>query len=120
MKVYNLFKSAVILAVLMAAVEYFKYSTRLNYDWFHCTPKISEIDNSSIKQITAVGGPSCDKRGQTKSIVKKLSRTFDPNEEQVVVCLKQDEQDETKIVGFGANYKDRDLLSTYCANIIDW
>lgn len=115
--VFTLLQTLFIVLSLIGAVEYFKYGTRVNYDWFHCTPEITEFPDSSIKQIISVGGPSCDKRGQTKSILKKLSREFDPNEEKVVVCLKDDGD---KIVGYGANVKDQVSLSTYCSNLITW
>lgn len=115
--VFTLIQVILIFLSLIGAVEYFKYSTRVNYDWFHCTPKVTEFPNSSVKQVISVGGPSCDKRGQTKSILKKISREFDPNLEEVVFCLK-DEGD--KIIGYGANAKDQEELSSYCSNIISW
>lgn len=115
--IFTLVQVVFIVLSLIAAVEYFKYSTRVNYDWFHCTPKVTEFPNSSIKEIISVGGPSCDKRGQTKSILKRISREFDPNVESTVFCIKSDGE---KITGYGANSKDQVELSTYCSNIIAW
>lgn len=103
--------------VLIAGAEYFKYSTQANYNWFHCTPQVVEISDSSILEVTSIGGPSCDKRGQVKSITKRIVSLFDPNIEPVIFCIKEDGD---KIFGYGAKLYDEELLSTYCNNIIHW
>lgn len=72
--------------VLIAAVEYFKYSTKVHYDWFHCTPVREEMEGSVIK-LYAKGGPSCDKRGEFKTIIKRISRDFEPNDEAISFCI---------------------------------
>ncbi|KAH3674331.1 hypothetical protein WICMUC_003403 [Wickerhamomyces mucosus] len=113
----KLFKYIAILAVLMAAVEYFKYGTMTNYEWFHCTVSSTGIPNTSIKEFKAVGGPSCDKRGQLKSIVKKISREFDPNYRDVLFCIKDAGN---KVIGYGSEIQDEALLKEHCENIIHW
>ncbi|CCH46778.1 ceramide synthase accessory subunit [Wickerhamomyces ciferrii] len=115
--IFNLIQVVFIVLSLVAAVEYFKYSTRINYDWFHCTPQVTTFPNSSIKQVISVGGPSCDKRGQTKSITKRLSREFEPNQDDVLFCIQDDGN---KIIGFGSKFEDKSELESYCANIIAW
>jgi hypothetical protein len=103
---------------LIAAVEYFKYGTQANYDWFHCTPKVNEIPNTTILEVTAVGSTACDKRGQLKSVTKRLAKLIDPNIEPAVFCLKEVGD---RVIGYGAYAKDEELLSsTYCEHIIHW
>ncbi|XBW36888.1 hypothetical protein QEN19_002467 [Hanseniaspora menglaensis] len=75
----------------IAAVEYFKYSTMIHYDWFHCTPVYEDISTvSNIQKLFAVGGPSCDKRGQFKTLVKRIGRDFPVNKERKSFCIIED------------------------------
>lgn len=83
-----LFQYVMLSFALIAAVEYFKFSTRIHYDWFHCTPHYESVDNTtSVNKIFAVGGPSCDKRGELKTIVKRITRDYEPNDESVSFCI---------------------------------
>lgn len=75
---------------LIAAVEYFKYKTRISYEWFHCTPKFELLENSGstyARKLWAVGGPSCDKRGELKTIMKRITMDYEPNDEEVHFCI---------------------------------
>lgn len=75
--------------LLIASVEYFKYSTRINYEWFHCTPIKEQVGgySSSVVKMWSVGGPSCDKRGEFKTLVKLITRDYEPNEEHLSYCI---------------------------------
>ncbi|CDO91957.1 unnamed protein product [Kluyveromyces dobzhanskii CBS 2104] len=79
--------------VLIAAVEYFKYKTRISYEWFHCTPQYEELfsrpEGAPLK-LWAVGGQSCDKRGELKTIMKRITMDYDPNKEPVKFCVVED------------------------------
>lgn len=90
-QINRLFACAFICLSLIAAVEYFKYATRINYEWFHCTPTIERIGTaeSSVIMLSSRGGPSCDKRGEFKTIVKRISRDFEPNSEHLSFCIKE-------------------------------
>ncbi|KAL2709835.1 Ceramide synthase subunit LIP1 [Kluyveromyces marxianus] len=83
---------------LVAAVEYFKYKTRISYEWFHCTPQFAPLgsnshsSSSSAQKLWAVGGPSCDKRGELKTIMKRITMDYDPNEEPVRFCIVENHQ----------------------------
>ncbi|SCV02455.1 LAME_0H00914g1_1 [Lachancea meyersii CBS 8951] len=91
-QVYKLLEYVTIGLVLIAAVELFKYSTRVNYEWFHCTPVMESLsEGSSAYKIFAVGGPSCDKRGEFKSIMKKITYDYEPNDQAVSFCIKENE-----------------------------
>jgi hypothetical protein len=114
-KVFNLVQVAFVVFALIAAVEYFKYSTRMNYEWFHCTPQLSTIPGTEITRAIAVGGPSCDKRGQLKSITKRLTRTFDPNVEPLAFCIHEEDD---IIVGYVSKINEEELLQQHCSNII--
>lgn len=114
-KVFNLVQVTLVVLVLVAAVEYFKYSTKANYEWIHCTAQTSLVPNTNITRATAFGGTSCDKRGQMKAIVNKLTRTFDPNEEKLAFCL-QEEQD--IVAGYIANVEEEQTLKGLCDHII--
>lgn len=118
-KVITLIETIAVLLALIAGVEYFKYSTMVNYEWFHCTVERDTSPVNSVVEYTAVGGPSCDKRGQLKSIVKTISREFDPNYGDVVFCIKEDHAGE-RIVGYGADVNDAELLKESCENVIYW
>ncbi|AJS92723.1 BAH_G0042640.mRNA.1.CDS.1 [Saccharomyces cerevisiae] len=85
-KIFNLFRVCFISLLLIAAVEYFKYGTRINYEWFHCTP-IKEPQSGSVIKLWARGGPSCDKRGEYKTIVKRITRDYEPNDEHLSFCI---------------------------------
>lgn len=72
----------------IAAVEYFKYSTMIHYDWFHCTPSYEVISSGSdVQKLFAVGGPSCDKRGEFKTIAKRIGRDFPVNKQRKSFCI---------------------------------
>ncbi|QLG72964.1 hypothetical protein HG535_0E00480 [Zygotorulaspora mrakii] len=85
----SLFKCVIISLSLIAAVEYFKYATQANYEWFHCTPSVEPIGyhGSSLVKLSSKGGPSCDKRGEFKTIVKKITRDFDVNKQHISFCI---------------------------------
>ncbi|CCD23106.1 uncharacterized protein NDAI_0B00720 [Naumovozyma dairenensis CBS 421] len=102
-QIRNLFLYILIALSLIAAVEYFKYSTRIHYEWFHCTAikepipydyynqeVIDILDaepSSSVVKYYARGGPSCDKRGEFKTIIKRITRDFEPNLEHYSFCI---------------------------------
>lgn len=93
-QINNLFICTIICLTIIAAIEYFKYATRINYEWFHCTPVIDKITlptypDSSVVMLSSRGGPSCDKRGEFKTIVKRISRDFEPNTEHLSFCIKE-------------------------------
>ena len=90
-QVNSLFQCTVVCLMLIAAVEYFKYATRIHYEWFHCTPTVEKIGtpDSSVIMLSSRGGPSCDKRGEFKTIVKRISRDFEPNSEHLSFCIKE-------------------------------
>jgi len=115
--VFTLIQVIFIVLSLIGGVEYFKYSTRINYDWFHCTPNVHSLDGS-VKKITSTGGTSCDFRGMTKSILKKLSTEFEPQDGKIVVCLENNNED--GVVGYGSFIEDEEKLKTYCGNVIYW
>ncbi|KAL6936791.1 hypothetical protein ACO0OL_001341 [Hanseniaspora opuntiae] len=86
-----LFEYTVICLLAIAAVEYFKYSTKIHYDWFHCTPVYEPISSANnIQRVFAVGGPSCDKRGQFKTIIKRIGRDYPVNTERKSFCVIED------------------------------
>lgn len=85
-QIKNLMKYIFLCFLLIGAVEYFKFSTQVHYEWFHCTPIKEPISGSAIK-LWARGGPSCDKRGEMKTIMKRITRDFEPNDEAVAFCL---------------------------------
>lgn len=88
-----LFQYILLSFVLIGAVEYFKFSTRIHYDWFHCTPHYESIDNTtSVNKLFVVGGPSCDKRGEFKTIVKRITRDYETNNESVSFCIIENEK----------------------------
>ncbi|CAR21755.1 sphingosine N-acyltransferase subunit LIP1 [Lachancea thermotolerans CBS 6340] len=90
-QIYKLFQYVCAGLALIAAVEYFKYSTRINYEWFHCTLVEEPWEQgSSLSRLYAVGGPSCDKRGELKTIMKKITRGFDLQKEGISFCIKED------------------------------
>ncbi|SCU86708.1 LANO_0C08944g1_1 [Lachancea nothofagi CBS 11611] len=75
---------------LIASVELFKYSFRVNYDWVHCTPVKEQLSQgTSAYKIFSVGGPSCDKRGEFKSIMKKMASDYQPQVDGVSFCIKE-------------------------------
>ena len=83
-----LFQCIAVALALMAAVEYFKYGTKINYEWFHCTPIMEPVGtNTSVLKIWARGGPSCDKRGEYKTILKRITRDYEPNEQHLQFCM---------------------------------
>ncbi|CAL9729290.1 ceramide synthase subunit Lip1p [Monosporozyma unispora] len=91
-----LFQYVFISLLLIAAVEYFKYSTRIHYEWFHCTAVKQPFNQndgsiSSVNKIFAVGGPSCDKRGELKIIMKRITRDYEPNDENYSFCIVENE-----------------------------
>ncbi|CAH03025.1 sphingosine N-acyltransferase subunit LIP1 [Kluyveromyces lactis] len=92
-RVYILLQYVLAALVLIAAVEYFKYKTRISYEWFHCTVQSEELfdhpEGSPLK-LWAIGGPSCDKRGELKTIMKRITMDFDPNVEPVKFCIVED------------------------------
>lgn len=90
-QISNLFKCVMIALSLIAAVEYFKYGTQINYEWFHCTPIKESVGGpgSSVLKLSSKGGPSCDKRGEFKTIVKRISRDYEPNQERVSFCIME-------------------------------
>ncbi|CCK70402.1 sphingosine N-acyltransferase subunit LIP1 KNAG_0E01360 [Huiozyma naganishii CBS 8797] len=95
-RIKALFQYIILSLLLIAAVEYFKYSTRINYEWFHCTIVRDPIrdsmgEPSSVFKLSAVGGPSCDKRGELKTIMKRIVRDYEPNEENLSFCLIENE-----------------------------
>ncbi|GAV48896.1 hypothetical protein ZYGR_0N03010 [Zygosaccharomyces rouxii] len=93
-KILNLFKTLFIALAIMAAVEWFKYGTMINYEWFHCSPEQESIGgpDSSVLKLWARGGPSCDKRGEYKTILKRISRDFEPNDEHLSFCIIENEK----------------------------
>ncbi|CCD24028.1 sphingosine N-acyltransferase subunit LIP1 NDAI_0C03680 [Naumovozyma dairenensis CBS 421] len=88
---WTLFQCVVGALTLMAAVEYFKYSTRIHYEWFHCTPVIETVGgpSSSVIKLYSRGGPSCDKRGEFKTIVKRITRDYEPAEGAISFCINE-------------------------------
>ncbi|CCC70695.1 hypothetical protein NCAS_0F02110 [Naumovozyma castellii] len=90
-RIWNLIQCVGVVLSLIAAVEYFKYSTRIHYDWFHCTPIMEPLDSSEnpIFKVWARGGPSCDKRGEFKTIVKSITRGFEPAKSPISFCIKE-------------------------------
>ncbi|CCE61627.1 hypothetical protein TPHA_0A05530 [Tetrapisispora phaffii CBS 4417] len=88
-QIWSLLFYVVLSLSLIAGVEYFKYGTRINYEWFHCTPMKEQIGgpSSSVLKMWAVGGPSCDKRGEFKTLVKRITRDYEPNEESLSYCF---------------------------------
>ncbi|CCH60485.1 hypothetical protein TBLA_0C06930 [Henningerozyma blattae CBS 6284] len=82
---------------LMAAIEWFKYGTKINYEWFHCRTQIEFMDyvdsgkSSTVRKIWSRGGPSCDKRGEFKTIVKRISRDYEPNDQHLSFCIIENE-----------------------------
>ena len=44
---------------------------------------------SSVIKLWARGGPSCDKRGEFKTIAKRISLDFEPNEEHLSFCIME-------------------------------
>ncbi|SCU79545.1 LADA_0B01420g1_1 [Lachancea dasiensis] len=92
-QLFRLFEYVCVGLALIAAVELFKYSTRVNYDWFHCTPvKESLAAGSSAYKVFAVGGPSCDKRGEFKSIMKKITSDYEPHQGAISFCIKENDK----------------------------
>ncbi|GMM39915.1 sphingosine N-acyltransferase subunit [Hanseniaspora uvarum] len=86
-----LLEYTIICLLAIASVEYFKYSTKIHYDWFHCTPVYENITAANnIQKLFAVGGPSCDKRGQLKTIVKRIGRDYPVNTERKSFCIVED------------------------------
>lgn len=86
-----LLEYTIICLLAIAGVEYFKYSTKIHYDWFHCTPVYENITTTNnIQKLFAVGGPSCDKRGQFKTIVKRIGRDYPVNTERKSFCIVED------------------------------
>ena len=86
-----LLEYTIICLLAIAGVEYFKYSTKIHYDWFHCTPVYQNITaTNNIQKLFAVGGPSCDKRGQFKTIVKRIGRDYPVNTERKSFCIVED------------------------------
>ncbi|KAL6928736.1 hypothetical protein ACO0SA_002065 [Hanseniaspora valbyensis] len=74
--------------IAIAAVEYFKYSTMIHYDWFHCTPTYENVSSTSdVQKLFSVGGPSCDKRGEFKTIAKRIGRDFPVNKQRKSFCI---------------------------------
>ncbi|SCU86477.1 LAFA_0E01002g1_1 [Lachancea sp. 'fantastica'] len=130
-QVFKLLEYVCIGLFLIAAVELFKYSTRVNYEWFHCTPiKEPVSENSSAFKIFAIGGPSCDKRGEYKAIMKKITYDYEPNDESVSFCIKEN-ADVTPIhypidtpkgapgyVAYAAYDSDAQLISQLCDDAI--
>ncbi|AET40378.1 sphingosine N-acyltransferase subunit LIP1 Ecym_5643 [Eremothecium cymbalariae DBVPG len=87
-KYANLLYYVSLALLLLGCVEYFKYSTRTNYEWFHCTPVMEPANESgSVKKLYAVGGPACDKRGEFKSIFNFITSNYDPNVESYSFCF---------------------------------
>ncbi|KAL6946795.1 hypothetical protein ACO0QE_001644 [Hanseniaspora vineae] len=98
-KVSALIQYIFISLALIAAVEYFKFGTRQNYEWFHCTPVYESLNistsstttgdssPSTAKKLYAVGGPSCDKRGEFKTLVKRITRDYDINKQRISFCI---------------------------------
>lgn len=88
-QVKNLFFYIFMALSLMGAVEYFKYGTRTNYEWFHCRPQKELIGGpgSTVYKLWSRGGPSCDKRGEFKTLVKRISRDYEPNEQHLSFCI---------------------------------
>ena len=83
-----LLRCIAIALLCIAGVEYFKYSTKINYEWFHCTPIMEPIGtNTSVLKIWARGGPSCDKRGEFKTIMKRITRDYEPNDQHLKFCM---------------------------------
>ncbi|KAH3899406.1 related to Ceramide synthase subunit LIP1 [Saccharomycodes ludwigii] len=84
-----LLKYIAVVLSLIAAVEYFKYGTRINYEWFHCTPIYQDISpvTKNAKKLFSVGGPSCDKRGEFKTIVKRITRDYEVNDDRITFCI---------------------------------
>lgn len=126
----NLLKCVVIALSLIAAVEYFKYSTQMNYEWFHCTPTVESVggmDNSLVK-IWSRGGPSCDKRGEFKTIVKRITRDFDVNKEHASFCIIEnselppihypvhEDKGEPGYIAYAGYNNDYKLVEEYCVD----
>ncbi|AMD21960.1 HFR105Wp [Eremothecium sinecaudum] len=117
-----------ILLSVLGAIELFKYSTRLNYEYFHCTT-ISEpvAEATSMNMIYAVGSSSCDKRGEIKTILRKITRDYDPNLQPASFCLVENRAvgsihypDKGKkgpagYVAYAAYDDDEELLLEQCA-----
>ncbi|SCU98681.1 LAMI_0F15852g1_1 [Lachancea mirantina] len=115
--------------VLIAAVEYFKYSTRIHYEWFHCTPvKETIVPGSSATKMFAVGGPSCDKRGELKTLVKRITRDFETNQERASFCILEnprvshvhypvgENKGEPGYIAYVSYDSDFDAIADYCAD----
>lgn len=129
-KFFSLFTVLLISLSLIAAVEYFKYGTRINYEWFHCTPSMEHVgpDSSSVSKIWARGGPSCDKRGEYKTILKRITRDYEPNNEAVSFCIKEnmdikpihypvdEHKGEPGYVGYVGYDSDKDIIEKICGD----
>lgn len=130
-----LFQYVCISLILIAAVEYFKYSTRIHYEWFHCTAVMEPIDqldgaSSSVNRIFAKGGPSCDKRGELKIIMKRITRDYEPNDENYSFCIIENEnvpsihyplgedKGEPGYQAFVGYNSDKDLVEELCKDSI--
>lgn len=74
---------------IIAAAEWFKASTKSHYEWFHCTVHSEEAGGNSVVKLWSVGGPSCDKRGELKSIIRHITRNYDPNIAPAGFCLTE-------------------------------
>ena len=112
---------------LVAAVEYFKYSTKINYEWFHCTPIMEPVGtNTSVLKIWARGGPSCDKRGEYKTIMKRITRDYEPNNQHLKFCMIEnvnigpihyplgEPKGEPGYVAYVGYNEDEELVQTMC------
>ncbi|CCF60032.1 hypothetical protein KAFR_0I02530 [Kazachstania africana CBS 2517] len=129
-QILSLLKYVVISLMLIAAVEYFKYATRINYDWFHCTAVGEPIENSSVVKLYARGGPSCDKRGEFKTIVKRITRDYEPNDESLSFCIKEnkhlnsihypihEEKGEPGYFAYVGYDSDYNLIEKYCEDSV--
>ena len=133
-RIPNLLYCVIISLFLIAAVEYFKYSTRINYEWFHCTPIMEPIsgytDNSTVLKIWARGGPSCDKRGEFKTIMKRIVRDYEPNDESFSFCIIEnmaldsihyplhENKGEPGYIAYVGYDKDSDLVNELCTDSI--
>lgn len=114
---------------LIAAVEYFKYKTRISYEWFHCTPVMHTMQtNTSVQKIWAYGGPSCDKRGELKTIMKRITMDYDPNHEPYSFCIIEnvnvapihypihENKGNPGYVSYVGYDRDSDIIAQYCNN----
>lgn len=112
---------------LISAVEYFKYSTRIHYDWFHCTPVEEPLSGSAIR-LYARGGPSCDKRGEVKTIIKRITRDYEPSKDGISFCIKEnmkvgpvhypvhEDKGEPGYVAYVGYDRDSAVVQEYCEN----